>query len=48
MLKGARPLPTINLTYVRNALWAGSFGSFSLNVEPESVWHQDTLTEVNF
>lgn len=46
--QGARPLPTINLAYVRNALWAGSFGSFSLNVGTESVWHQDTLTEVNF
>lgn len=46
--QGARPLPTINLAYVRNALWAGSFGSFSLNVGTESVWRQDTLTEVNF
>ncbi len=46
--QGARPLPTINLAYVRNALWAGSFGSFSLNTGTESAWHQDTLTEVNF
>ncbi|MGB5026372.1 MAG: cytochrome c peroxidase [Saprospiraceae bacterium] len=46
--QGARPLPTINLAYVRNALWAGSFGSFSLNIGTESVWRQDTLTEVNF
>jgi cytochrome c peroxidase len=46
--QGARPLPTINLAYVRNALWAGSFGAFSLNTGTESVWHNDTLTEVNF
>lgn len=46
--QGARPLPTINLAFVRNALWAGSFGSFSLNEGTSSVWKQDTLTEVNF
>ncbi|MBK8450507.1 MAG: hypothetical protein IPL42_10995 [Saprospiraceae bacterium] len=45
---GARPLPTINLAYVRNALWARSFGSFSLNEGTQSVWKNDTLTEVNF
>jgi len=45
--QGARPLPTINLAYVRNALWAGSFGSFSLNEGTQSVWNQDTLTAVN-
>lgn len=46
--QGARPLPTINLTYITNALWAGSFGSFDVNVGTESVWHQDTLIEMNF
>jgi cytochrome c peroxidase len=46
--QGARPLPTINLTYITNALWAGSFGSFGVNVGTESVWHNDTLTEINF
>ena len=46
--QGARPLPTINLTYVTNALWAGSFGSFGVNKGTESVWHQDTLIEINF
>lgn len=45
--QGARPLPTINLTYVTNALWAGSFGSFGVNKGTESVWHQDTLIEIN-
>ncbi|MBK8954533.1 MAG: hypothetical protein IPM34_03120 [Saprospiraceae bacterium] len=45
--QGARPLPTINLAYVRNALWAGSFGSFSMNEGTEAVWNQDTLTAVN-
>jgi cytochrome c peroxidase len=45
--QGARPLPTINLTYVTNALWAGSFGSFGVNVGTESVWDLDTLTSIN-
>ncbi len=46
--QGARPLPTINLTYVTNALWAGAFGSFDSNLGTENVWNQDTLTAVNF
>jgi len=46
--QGARPLPVINLAYVTNALWAGSFGSFNVNVGTESVWHVDTLLEINF
>jgi cytochrome c peroxidase len=46
--QGARPLPTINLTFVTNALWAGSFGSFGVNVGTESEWHKDTLLEINF
>lgn len=46
--QGARPLPTINTTYVSNALWAGSFGSFNVNEGTESVWHQDTLIAINF
>ncbi len=46
--QGARPLPVINLTYITNALWAGSFGSFHVNEGTESVWHQDTLLEINF
>ena len=46
--QGARPLPTINTTYVTNALWAGTFGSFGVNASTESVWHQDTLVEINF
>ncbi len=45
--QGARPLPTINLTYVTNALWAGSFGSFGTNVGTEDAWNQDTLTAIN-
>ncbi len=45
--QGARPLPTINLTYVTNALWAGGFGSFGTNVGTEDVWNQDTLLAIN-
>lgn len=46
--QGARPLAVINTTYITNALWAGSFGSFNVNEGTESVWHQDTLIEINF
>jgi cytochrome c peroxidase len=46
--QGARPLPTINTTYVTNALWAGTFGSFGVNEGTSAVWHQDTLVEINF
>ncbi len=46
--QGARPLPMMNLTYITNALWAGSFGSFDVNVGTESVWNQDTLVAINF
>lgn len=46
--QGARPLTIINTAYVTNALWAGSFGSFNVNLGTEDVWHQDTLTEINF
>ena len=45
--QGARPLPTINLAYVTNALWAGTFGSYGVNVGTESVWNQDTLININ-
>ena len=46
--QGARPLPTINLTYVKVALWNGSFGSFGLNEGTESAWGiTDSLTIIN-
>ncbi len=46
--QGARPLPVINTTFVTNALWTGTFGSFGVNEGTESVWHQDSLVEINF
>lgn len=46
--QGARPLPTMNLAYVTNALWAGTFGSKGVNVGTESVWNQDTLVNINY
>lgn len=46
--QGARPLPMINLAYVTNALWAGTFGSFGANIGTEDVWEQaDTLVRIN-
>ena len=41
--QGARPLPMLNLAYVTNALWAGSFGSYNVNTGTESAWDNDTL-----
>lgn len=46
--QGARPLPVVNTTYITNALWAGTFGSYGVNEGTESVWNQDTLVEINF
>ncbi len=46
--QGARPLAVINTTYITNALWAGTFGSFGVNTGTESVWSQDTLVEINY
>ena len=45
--QGARPLPVINTTYVTNALWAGTFGSFNANTGTDAVWDQDTLVQIN-
>ncbi len=46
--QGARPLPTINLAYVKNALWSGAFGSTGLNTGTEAVWGvADTMTNIN-
>lgn len=46
--QGARPLPVINTTFVTNALWAGTFGTFDANEGTEAAWNQDTLVEINF
>ncbi|NOT37020.1 MAG: hypothetical protein HOP11_06550 [Saprospiraceae bacterium] len=46
--QGARPLPVINLAYVRNPLWNGAFGSYGMNEGTESVWGiGDSLTLIN-
>ncbi len=46
--QGARPLPVINLAYVRNPLWNGAFGSYGMNAGTESVWGvADPLTSIN-
>ncbi len=46
--QGARPLPTINLTYVRNALWSGAFGAHGMNKGTENAWGvADSLTAIN-
>ncbi len=46
--QGARPLPTINLTYVRVALWSGAFGAHGLNEGTNEAWGvKDSLTSIN-
>ncbi len=46
--QGARPLPMLNLTYVRNALWNGAFGSYGMNVGTDNAWGvTDPLTGIN-
>ncbi len=36
--QGARPLATINVAFVENTMWNGSFGSDAHNVGTEAVW----------
>ncbi|MBK7221157.1 MAG: c-type cytochrome [Saprospiraceae bacterium] len=46
--QGARPLPTINLAYVRNTLWNGSFGANGMNTSFKDIFGvADPLTDIN-
>lgn len=36
--QGARPLATLNVAFVPNTMWNGSFGAEGVNVGTESVW----------
>lgn len=36
--QGARPLATINVAFVENTMWNGSFGSEGKNIGTEEVW----------
>ncbi len=36
--QGARPLSVLNVAYVTNSMWNGSFGSGGVNVGTESMW----------
>ncbi len=36
--QGARPLVTLNVAYVENTMWNGSFGSEGKNIGTESMW----------
>ncbi len=36
--QGARPLVTLNVAYVENTMWNGSFGDKGLNVGTEEMW----------
>ncbi len=36
--QGIRPLTIMNVTYVPNTLWSGTFGAFDVNVNTEEYW----------
>ena len=46
--QGARPLSMLNVAYVTNSMWNGSFGSEEVNAGTESLWgHFDPATAIN-
>lgn len=46
--QGARPLSMLNVAYVTNSMWNGSFGSDGVNVGTEALWgYYDTTTAIN-
>ena len=46
--QGARPLSVLNVAFVTNSMWNGSFGSDNVNIGTESVWGQfDPGTAIN-
>ncbi|NNE28681.1 MAG: hypothetical protein HKN16_03550 [Saprospiraceae bacterium] len=45
--QGARPLSVLNVAYVTNTLWSGTFGSFGINEGTEALWHGHENAEVN-
>lgn len=46
--QGARPLSMLNVAYVTNSMWNGSFGSDHVNEGTESLWgHFDPATAIN-
>lgn len=45
--QGTRPLSVLNVAYVTNALWSGSFGSFGVNEGTEHIWEGHPFAEIN-
>lgn len=46
--QGARPLSMLNVAFVTNSMWNGSFGSEGVNIGTENVWGKfDPATAVN-
>src|SRR5690606_35358982 len=46
--QGARPLSVLNVAFVENTMWNGSFGHTGPNVEAKSAWGvTDTFTKLN-
>ncbi len=46
-VQSARPLTLVNVAYVTNTMWNGSFGSQGANIGTESVWNHDDGTDLN-
>lgn len=46
-VQGSRPLSMVNVGFVENTLWNGSFGSTGVNVGTDHLWDNTELTKVN-
>lgn len=46
-VQSARPLTMVNVAYVKNGMWNGSFGGGHVNQGTESVWDEDPGTARN-
>jgi cytochrome c peroxidase len=46
-VQSARPLTMINVAYVSNTFWNGSFGANGVNVGTEHLWNEEEGTHLN-
>lgn len=47
-VQSARPLTMVNVAFVINTMWNGSFGAGHVNAGTESVWNNDPGTALNY
>lgn len=46
-VQSARPLTMVNVAFVKNTMWNGSFGAGNVNEGTEDVWNKDPGTAMN-